>query len=353
MNDLYDKAKITAYLLGSLPAAEAENFDELSFTDDRFAEHLSATEKDLVDAFVNEELTGTTLEQFKVFYLASPVRREKVRFAQTFQEFAEQQTVAESPLEAAPPKRARAGIFSGIFTNWGRSLQWGFAAASLVLMFFGGWLVWENSRLRAEMQQAQTNRDEILRQRETELRERETELQNEIAARQKASAETEKELAAIREEREKLAHELNNRRLQEDRQIAERQESKTPKPPPPAPAPRRPQAIVSFILTPSLRGNNQLPALSIPPQTDSAAFGLELEADDYGAYRVTLQNQADGKILWQSGKIKSKTAPGGKVLNLRLPARLLQPQVYFLEVSGIPANGTPEIISNYPFRIVR
>ena len=85
----YNNQTITEYLLGSLPEAETERFDELSITDDEFAETLKAAEKDLVDAYVQGELIGAELEQFKFHYLASPLRREKVQFAQAFQVLAE------------------------------------------------------------------------------------------------------------------------------------------------------------------------------------------------------------------------------------------------------------------------
>ena len=88
MKTMYNNKDINAYLLGSLPAAEAEHFDELSFTDDDFADVLKTAEKDLVDAYVHGELTGAQLEKFQSYYLASPLRREKVYFANAFQDFA-------------------------------------------------------------------------------------------------------------------------------------------------------------------------------------------------------------------------------------------------------------------------
>ena len=98
----YNNETMTAYLLGSLPEAETEQLDELSFTDDEFAAELMAAEKDLVDAYVHGELRGAKLEQFKTYYLASPVRREKVKFAQAFQEFAAK-NIAETAEEALCP----------------------------------------------------------------------------------------------------------------------------------------------------------------------------------------------------------------------------------------------------------
>ena len=40
----YNNENLIAYLLGALPEADAEGFDELSFTDDDFAGELSAVE---------------------------------------------------------------------------------------------------------------------------------------------------------------------------------------------------------------------------------------------------------------------------------------------------------------------
>lgn len=346
---IYNNQTIIAYLLGLLPEAEAEAFDELSFTDDEFADELKVVEKDLVDAYVNGELKGEKLEKFKTYYLASPVRREKVEFAQAFQVFAEKNIADTETIPAtveAKTKQTLAGFLSNIFTFSRPSWQWGFAFATLALMLFGGWLFLENSRLRSQMNEDQAKHDAIL-QRESELLQREKQLQDEIANQRTTNAETEKELANIRAEREKLERELKNlpepkRIIVQPRQTEERAEiNKTPTPP------NRQISIASFILSPSLRGNNQLPSLSLPPKVDLVAMQLQLESDDYKSYRVALQNQTNGQILWQSGKIRSKTNGANKVLNLSFPAKLLKSQVYSLQVSGISADGATEIISDY------
>src|ERR1700737_2971919 len=84
---------ITQYLLGSLPEGESERLDELSVASQEFAESLSASEKDLIDAYVQGELSGSMLAQFESHYLASPIRRGRVEFAEAFQVFAKKQTV--------------------------------------------------------------------------------------------------------------------------------------------------------------------------------------------------------------------------------------------------------------------
>ncbi len=87
---------ITQYLLGALPAAETEHLDVLSFTDDEFADSIRVVENDLVDAYVQGELADDELEQFKVFYLAFPPRREKVEFAQAFLVWSEKNATAQA-----------------------------------------------------------------------------------------------------------------------------------------------------------------------------------------------------------------------------------------------------------------
>src|SRR5437764_14399129 len=104
----YNNQTINEYLLGSLPEAEAERLDELSFTDDEFAETLRAAEKDLVDAYVQGELVGTALERFKSHYLSTPRRRVKVEFAQALRLLSEKEMAAQASGVRAGATRVRA-----------------------------------------------------------------------------------------------------------------------------------------------------------------------------------------------------------------------------------------------------
>lgn len=336
----YNKEEIDAFLLGALNEQDAERLDELSFTNDEFADELKSAEKDLIDSYVNGELAGETLEKFESFYLASPLRREKVEFAKTFQIFAKDK-ITEFQTENSEAQSG--GFFSKFFTFPRLSLQWGFAAAALLFLIFGGFVFWENSRLRDELSRTTTTGDEILK-REAELALREKQLNDEISNQRIQNSENEKELSRIREERAKLEQELKNKQERQNDQLAAAQKpTLTPQ--------KRQPSIFSFVLIPTLRGNSQLQVLNIPPKTDSAAIKLELESNDYDFYRVALRNPASGQTLWQSGKIKSK--PANNSLNINFPANLLKSGVYSLEVKGLLKDGTAEIISDYSFRAVR
>lgn len=350
---IYDKQKLRAFLLGSLTEDEAEIFDELSFTDDDFADELNAAEKDLIDSYVHGELSGAELQNFENYYLASPVRREKVEFAKAFQTFAENK-IAETEKEIVAeesPKRGFAGFLASwnIFSNLRYALQFGLVAATLLFMILGGWLWSENRRLNEQASETQRKRDEILQ--------REQELQQKLETEQNQNAETAKELEKLREERQQLEEKLNNEKTQKEQIIAEQkkaeqkqQQQTLPNTPKQSSVPPR-ISIASFILTPPLRGNNDIPNLSIPAKTDFVAVGLQLEADEFVSYRVKLVNQSN-QILWQSGKVKAKRSAGNQVLNVRFPAKTLKSQIYSLVVSGISTDGKAEEISSYPIRVV-
>lgn len=345
MKKSYNSETINAYLLGTLPEAEAEILDELSFTDDAFADELQAAEKDLVDAFVNDELRGTTLERFKTFYLSSPLRREKVEFARSFQKFAEEKLQNEffpknENLNEPEISSKQKMPWWNIFTNPRPPLQLGFAVLILFLMGLAAWLVLENSRLKTQFGEIEARR--------IELQEREKTLQKDLAEKQASDLQKEKELAEIRAEIARLDNELKQKNVAEKQSRENKSEVADSKKQ--TPESRQPK-IVSLIIPPQLRGNDRLPTLKLSPKTDFALINLELESDDYPFYQAVLKDQSDGRVLWQSGKIKARK--NTKILSVKLSSELLKAQTYSLEVSGISPTGASEIISDYSFRVVR
>jgi hypothetical protein len=263
---LHSERQAIHYLLGSLSEAETEKLDALSFTESEFGRELTAAEHDLVDAYVRGELTGDTLTRFESHYLASPLRRDKVEFARTFQLYANasgsEATEYFAP-EESKSRRPAAGLFSilNIFQNQRPAFRWSFAAAVIMLLALGGWWTFSNYSGR------------------------------------------------------------NN------------------------------QVVASFVLAPPLRGNFQIPILPIPKKSTEVAIQLELEANDYPTYLVVLLDQVDNRSLWSSPKLMAKTTGTGQALNISFPAVLLKRRTYVLQITGVPANGQPEIVGDYPFKL--
>jgi hypothetical protein len=109
--------------------------------------------------------------------------------------------------------------------------------------------------------------------------------------------------------------------------------------------------IASFVLIPQTRDAGQVRTLSIPANTDQVVMELQLEPNDYSDYRVELRDPSDNGTLWRSDQLTAQTTGNSRALRISLPARLLKPQTYLLRVTGVSANGVPEIVGEYPFKL--
>jgi hypothetical protein len=315
----YDQNFLVQYLLGLLPEAESERLDELSIADDSFATKLEAAENDLVDAYVRDELTGETLEQFRNHYLASQARREKVKFALALQQFGEPAAVPAIEAKQADNGSSKRGWLAGIFAV--PAFQSSFAVATIVLLLLGGWLLFDNIRLRRQSAASQA--------RQNEFAQREQELRAELEGQRNVATQTEQELAQLRAE-----------------QQSHREQQKPPET-------GLPGLIATLFLTPQLRGGGQLPTVKIEPATKSVAAHLTLEPNDFPSYQVALIDQANHRTLWSSGVLRARTTGGAKVLSITFPAKGLTLHSYALRVSGVAAGGASETMSDYPFKIVK
>jgi hypothetical protein len=343
-----DTQTLTQYLLGSLPAAEAERLDELSITDDETAQALSAVENDLVDAYVHDELDEAARAQFKTYYLASAKRRERVAFAQAFQALggkiattqstkAQAETPAEARTEAAagalPGRKGRGMFFAWRGFNVSRpAWAWGAAFAALALLVAGVWLAFDNARLRQRLAQTEARRDALGQQA--------AELQQELKNQQAGSVQPAGERAS--DGRESSAQDQTQR---EQQPVISQQRAAVRKSSPSS------AGIASFILTPQMRGTSQVRTISIPTNADRAVMRLRLEPNEFTTYRVSLLDETGSQTLWRSGQLRARADPaGGKILSLSLRASLLRPQaVYLLRVT----NDAGEIVDDYSLQVVK
>jgi hypothetical protein len=329
---IYNKEMLVQYLLGSLSEDETDRLDELSFVDDEFAERLSAVENDLVDTYVRGELSSQKLERFDSYYLASPNRREKVKIARAFQIHAER-AVTTGHVVFAPGH----ALTDTPFPQW--TLLPGFltiprlvlTAAAILALVGAGWMVFELSRLRSQVDQAQASRIALER--------REKELKELLERQQRASSATEKELERIRQEKDLL-----ERQMASERQIAK---SRFPV------LPANPN-IATFKLAAPTRTVGQVTAIPLPPGTDYVVLQIELEPDDYPGYNATLLT-LPGKMPagWKRERLKSRSTGESKVIDITIPATLLKSQDYILEVTGISDRGVAEGERGYSFRVVK
>ena len=300
-NDFGD-TQLTQYLLGSLPAEESERLDELSVTDDDFAWRLREVENDLVDAYVRSELSGTTLDRFRTFYLGSPKRREKVAFAEDLLRF------QAGAANAAVQPSEKNSFFSRIFAPRRVVLQFAVAAFAMVLVF--GYLVFENARLRHQMNDA--------RAQQSSLEQNKQELEKELGKQRAANADAQK----------------------------------SPGPGARSTADPDQLKMLALVLPPPARGLGPIKTITVRPNADLVVLLLTLESVDFPHYRVTLKDPVTSGVLWRSGDLETATTDGRPVLTASFRVSLLKTQNYVAEVSGLSRNGRTQIIGDYPFHAV-
>lgn len=301
--------ELTAYLLGEAGADEAERFDELSITDDEFAEGLEAAEMDLIDAYVNDELSAADREKFERIYRRSGDKSGRVAFARALQQYAS----SPSPTPAIVPAGG-----SDTFFKWPRHFQFGFAAAALLLAIAAGWLFISRSG---------QNVNETARVPDNPLH------RVDVAT------------SAINSENSQPVLSANNQREKEK----EKEKAKeTPKD-----EPRSAPRIVAAVLTPQMRSSSFPQRIEVPTGTDQFSARLELESGDFRSYRAVLREQSSSRVIWQSNALKPTGPSDARRLAVSVPARLFDSAIYAFTVSGVSVDGSAEIVGDYAFRVVR
>jgi len=315
----YDDRALTRYLLGQLAGEEADRLDELAIVDDEVAWRVREIENDLVDAYVRRMLDDTTRQQFETHYLASPKRRAKVQFAERF-------VRAVDVLGYAPAERRRPGR-----RRWWQewlvprrpSVGWGFAygAAALLLMVATGLLLMRGMRIGPEPVAKEST-------------------QARGAATAPAASPSSSAPAA----------------------------SSSPVVPPRAsPSPESsPEsagspAMVALVLWPQTRGVSEgadaggvtAPTVAVPAGVDRVALQLQIESPDFVRYSATLKESATNRIVWRADRLTAPTSAERLMVPVAIPANLLKPGAYVLELTGYGAVGGDDMIGSYVFQVAR
>jgi hypothetical protein len=294
--------QLMQYLLGTLPAAEAERLDELSITNDDFSWRLRATENELVDAYVRSELNGDTLRRFHTFYLSSPKRRDKVAFAEGLFRFQ-----ADAAKEANQSSDV-GSFFSRLFTP--RRIVFQFAGAAFVMLFIAGYLLFDNMRLRNDMSNAQAV--------ESSIRQNTQELEKELQQQRAANADSQKKLEPASTE----SPDLNK------------------------------LDTLALLLPPPSRGLSSIKTITVHPNADLVVLLLALESAEYPHYRVTLKDPATDTAVWRSAEVEPTAAGDKPGVSVSFRTNLLKTQNYVAEVAGISKSGKAEVVGDYAFHVV-
>lgn len=158
------RQEIRQYLLGTLPAEQAEEFEKRLLIDGELYEELSIAEDELIDQFLSGEMSVTEQERVETHFLRAPERRKQLSFARSLQRYVaanesgtleSSESNVKAPAESAfgePEPRKKRSFWSLLFP---RNPAVAFSlAGALVLIIVGG--VWLANRLLNRQSQPQT-----------------------------------------------------------------------------------------------------------------------------------------------------------------------------------------------------
>ena len=287
---------LVRYLLGALPADEAERLDERTFVDDELAERLRVVEDDLVDSYAAGALSGERLQRFESFYLASPRRRSKVAFAKGLQGAIEKSMRQPRAVPDTGPQ---------VSSRRARPL-WPLAAAA-ALVIATSVLLLQNITLRRELRDS-ARQVAVADQRVTEA-------SQQLTVEQKAAAAAKQALTDARA--------------------------------------AQPLAAVALVLLPQTRGVTSVPILMVPAGTSSVPLTLALETASGPSCEVALRDPATNRTIWRSPSLAPQRIRQTPMVPVSLPAALLKAQHYALDLFELRSGSGPEFVSSYAFEVAR
>ncbi|MBV8898283.1 MAG: hypothetical protein JO051_17335 [Acidobacteriaceae bacterium] len=272
------------YLLGDVSEEEQLQLEEEFFANDERYQELLALEDELRYDYAQGGLSGHQRELFNRRFLGDRTGREKIALAQNVLEKA----FAASSEVAQPERRAWWVAFADFFgVPWKVSfaLASSAAAAAVLAVVF----ISQAVNLRQELNQVQARLG------------REQNAVNELRGRDAALS---RDLEQERNRRKQLEHQAANRKPQ--------------------------PFVLAFALAPGLtRDGEGSKRLRVPADAASVRLQLDMRSGEGSrSYRAMLQN-LDGQTLWSQD-----VRPGGSVVVLMVPARVLKPGDYLVELKS-------------------
>lgn len=333
------------YLLDDLSEAEAGIVEESFLTDDAAYEDMLAVEDELFYEYKQNDLTPRERETFEQKFLRSREDRDRAAFAGAFLEatagMSREHNVAFAPAVDERPSFLQ--TIAAFFRFSGPAMQFGMAAAVLLLFIGVIALFVQNSRLRNEMASSQ-------QQNEAERKDREAQL----AAKQAEQQDIEKQLSAEREKsggNEERIKELESERQKLESDIKRRRTEQQPD------AQRSPAmgTLATLIISPGrfTRSDGQpMNHVDIVPSVRTLGLRLQLKnVDDYEKFSVIVTTIDDGKTILSKSHLRASGKGPNRSLVLKIPAASLQQADYEVALSGITKTGQTENITKYYFTV--
>ena len=283
------------YLLGDLPDPDQAVLEKRVLESGQALEQVSIVEDELIDEYLQSELSGPERERFEREYLSSPTHRERLDFARALRE-------QLSARQSAPAPRTAAGR---PFLGGRPAAQRLSLAFALVLGIAALFLGLQSVRLRRELDRVATERTDLRRQ-ETELR---------------------KQVADLKARNDRLAPEAD-------------------------PLSRHPEAVVaSFALTATLvRDSSVTQTLTLRRDVTEVALTLATREDLRGPFRAVLRT-VQGSSVWKTPDASPLLPEKPGSVTVKIPASRLPSDEYILTLGRVGPGGQSQNVADYYFRV--
>jgi len=328
-----EERTMTRYLLGAATDEECVDVEERFLRDSEYLDQLRAMECEIIDDYVGGGMTAAERRSFERRALASPQGREQVARARKFHARLDR-IAAEgrkpAPLISVPRESLREKLRARLFTPASLS-RYGMAAAALLVLLGGFWLLREESILRRRISELAAEHD-IARRNEKELRER-------LAAQRSEAQQLTSQLENGR--RQLAAERSHNDRMQ--REIRDLSAGSSPSTPPNG-------DFVELALASGIERNYGEPRkLRIPTRVRMVKLQLELDPSvNNRGYLVEL-NTAAGAQVWAQGELTAQQTDWGRFVTLMIPTRALPAGEYELILRGSTNDRKGEVVGYYYF----
>jgi hypothetical protein len=293
-----DELSIRRYLLGYSSGEEQEQLEEHVITDSEYREQVLVIEDGLIEDYLANDLSEEDRKRFVEHFLSTPQQMQKLKIAEALNKYFSVEAAAHSPpLTPESPQPTGAEPLRASFLRRNPLAAFALAAAVLLVVFGGAWLLIDRWRGHGPVVQEQ---------------ERDREFQRELERLNKPQGSN--------------------------------GSPSTPEPP-------KAEALTLTLSPVTLRGGGDLPVVVLPTRADAMELLLVLPAGEYKSYRVVLQKSGDAP-RFTVDRLAAGTTESGKAVILKIPIKYLSRGDYILELSGSNAEGRFEPAGGYSFRVL-
>lgn len=325
--DMRQETELRRYLLGEMSLDEQVSIEERLFLDSDYAELEQAVEADLIDDYLNGDLSGSERDAFESHFLLRPEHDENLKIAQALKTHIDSEVVDTpkagfvSPAETEvvlPPNQIVAPFYrKPIF--W-----WSLAAAALIILSFLTWMGLRSQRGPAANEPLQATDPRSPQPVPTQTDERQQ--PSPVAPSNRNSVE--------------MAQNTNT--------------------PEKAPQPRERKTTFARTMTASInpgvtfRGPTAGPKIvTVPPDIEEVIFKLRLRfTEPFESYHAELLSGERRINRWRDLKSQTDETDGPHV-SVRVKSDVLREQSYRIRLRGIPTDQQTAETETYLFNIER